>query len=61
MERPKRDLEPVSGGFARVWRIGAKLAGPFVCAGAGAQGWCEIMLHSSICFQEDEDLKGKAL
>lgn len=41
-------LEPVFGGFLRVWRVGGKLAAPFVCAGAGAQGWCDITLHSSI-------------
>ena len=48
MERQIDRMEPVFGGFLRVWRFGGKLAVPFVCAGAGAQGWCDITLHSSI-------------
>ena len=37
MERSETQLEPVFGGFPRVWRNGAKLRARFICAGAGVQ------------------------
>lgn len=41
-------LEPVFGGILRVWSNGGKSPALYVCAGAGARGWCDITLHCSI-------------
>lgn len=57
----KREMEPVFGGILRVWRNGGKSAAPFVCAGAGARGWCEFMLHSSISSIGEVKVKDKQL
>ena len=57
----KREMEPVFGGILRVWRNGGKSAAPFVCAGAGARGWCDITLHSSISSIQVKKMEGKQL
>jgi len=51
-------------GFRRIsarveeWR---QICGPFVCAGAGARGWCDITLHSSISSIQVKKMEGKQL
>lgn len=54
-------LEPVFGGFLRVWRIGGKPAVPLVCAGAGVRGWLCISLHSSILSKRVRRMGNKLL
>jgi hypothetical protein len=52
---------------AGFWRISARVeqwrqtCTPFMCAGAGAQGWCDIMLHSSISTEEGNEVDNKIL
>ena len=47
------EMEPENGGFLRVWRNGGKLPAPFVCAGAGVRGWCDVSFHSSISSERE--------